>query len=243
MQKRRWLSQGFPLLFALTAQAQVPASQSATSPAASRRPQTVVPQSYAPQQVQRGRVRFGAQCGFCHGRDAFGGEGGADLTRSSLVAEDARGDKLGPFLRAGRPDRGMPAFSLSDGDLVDVVAFIHEQKKQAETLGGGRRGVEVEDLQTGNAERGREYFHGAGGCSSCHSPSGDLKDIGSRIQGLALLRRMLYPAGRPAPASPTASASSPSGELIAGQRAHFTLLSRYTDGDMHDVFAYLQTLR
>src|SRR5439155_5848055 len=114
------------------------------------------------------------QCGFCHGRDAAGGETGPDLTRSTLVAEDSRGDKIGPVVRAGRADRGMPSFDLSDTDLGAMVAFIHDQKTKAESLGGGRRSVEVSDLETGNAEAGRRYFNGAGGCAKCHSPTVDL---------------------------------------------------------------------
>jgi cytochrome c oxidase cbb3-type subunit 3 len=247
------------------------------SPAAQRRPQTRVPQSYTPEQVRMGQTRFAAQCGFCHGRDAGGGEGGPDLTRSMLVAEDSRGDKIAPLLRTGRVDRGMPAFDLNETDLIAIVAFIHDQKTKAESLAGGRRGVELEDLQTGNPERGRQYFDGAGGCSKCHSASGDLAGIGRRLQGLALLQRMLYPAGRPAPAPPAVTVTLPSGQVVTGKlssideftiglidpsgwyrswnrnavrfriddalSAHFDQLGKYSDEDMHDVFAYLQTLR
>src|SRR5678815_908643 len=101
------------------------------SPASQRPPQTATPQQYPPEQVEAGRTRFGAQCGFCHGRDAAGGESGPDLTRSALVAADVRGDRIGPVVRNGRTDKGMPAFTLSDADLTGVIAFIHDQKAQA----------------------------------------------------------------------------------------------------------------
>jgi cytochrome c oxidase cbb3-type subunit 3 len=133
----------------------------------------VTPQAYPPEQIQAGALRFTSQCGFCHGRDAAGGESGPDLTRSDLVAEDTRGNKIGPLLRAGRPDRGMPAFNLSDTDLGAIVAFIHDQKIQYEALGGGRRSVAAADLATGSAEAGLRYFIGAGGCSGCHSGTGN----------------------------------------------------------------------
>jgi cytochrome c oxidase cbb3-type subunit 3 len=204
------------------------------SPASQRPPQTVTPQTYSKEQIEAGELRFGSQCGFCHGRDAAGGETGPDLTRSKLVAEDQRGDKIGPLVRAGRPEQGMPAFSTSsigDADLAAIVAFIHDQKTQAEGLGGGRRSVEDADLATGDAAAGRRYFNGAGGCSSCHSATGDLAGIASRYQGLALLMRMLYPSGKPAPASPDALS------------AHFDQLGKYTDDDMHNVYAYLVTLQ
>ena len=59
-----------------------------------------------PSRSQAGQRIFAAQCGFCHGRDAMGGESGPDLTRAAVVAEDVRGDKIGPLLRAGRVGQG-----------------------------------------------------------------------------------------------------------------------------------------
>ena len=160
------------------------APPSIQSPASQKPPATKTAQTFAPELIQAGRSRFASECGFCHGRDTQGGESGPDLTRSVLVADDLRGDKLGPFLRTGNPDKGMPAFSLSDGDLAAVVAFIHDEKSKAESETGGRRSVEPADLQTGNAEAGRRYFNGAGGCARCHSLSGDFATIGSRLPGI-----------------------------------------------------------
>jgi cytochrome c oxidase cbb3-type subunit 3 len=247
------------------------------SPASRPVPKTETAQTYPIAQVRAGEQRFTSQCGFCHGRDAAGGETGPDLTRSKLVAEDTRGDKLGPLLRAGRPDQGMPAFKLNETDLRDIVAFIHDQKTKSEALGGGRRSVEAEDLATGNAESGRAYFNRAGSCASCHSATGDLAGVASRYKGLTLLQRMLYPGGRPAPARPKVTVTLPSGQTVvrdlasedefsivtldpSGVRqtyeknavkykvddplsAHFLQLGKYTDDDMHNVFAYLDTLK
>ncbi len=213
--------------------AQVPAGQRdpAQSPASQRPPQTVTSQTYSTEQIQAGELRFTSQCGFCHGRDAAGGETGPDLTRSKLVAEDHKGDKIEPLVRAGRPDLGMPAFTLSDADLAAIVAFIHDQKTKSETLEGGRRSVDDADLATGDAAAGRRYFNEKGGCSACHSTQGDLAGVASRYKGLALLMRMLYPGGQPTPASPDALS------------AHFDQLGKYTDDDMHNVYAYLVTLK
>jgi cytochrome c oxidase cbb3-type subunit 3 len=247
------------------------------SPASQARPKTATPQTYTADQIKTGELRFGAQCGFCHGRDADGGETGPDLTRSELVAQDVRGDKIGPTARAGRVDAGMPAFQLSDSEVTSIAAFLHRQMDQASTLGGGRRSVEPEDLATGNAADGRAYFNGAGGCSGCHSPTGDLGGIAKRYQGLALLQRMLYPSGRPAPALPKAILTLASGQTVIApltaedewsitvmdplgapqtyQRsavkvkidnpmaAHFEQLGKYTDASMHNIYAYLDTLK
>src|SRR6185295_8257539 len=50
-----------------------PQGRGQSSPASQRPPQTATPQQYPAEQVDAGRTRFGAQCGFCHGRDAGGG--------------------------------------------------------------------------------------------------------------------------------------------------------------------------
>lgn len=60
--------------------------------------------------VERGRKIFVPTCGFCHGNDARG-KSGPDLVRSALVLHDNKGDVIGPVIRNGRPDRGMPSFS------------------------------------------------------------------------------------------------------------------------------------
>src|SRR5688500_3524327 len=170
-----------------------PQGRGQASPASQRPPQTATPQQYPPEQVEAGRTRFASQCGFCHGRDAGGGEGGPDLTRSELVAADVRGDRIVPVVRTGRGN--MPPFNLPDADLMAMVAFIHDQKTQAESAVGGRRSVDVADLQSGNAASGMKYF--VTNCARCHSATGDLAGLATRLQGLELLRRMLYPGGPP----------------------------------------------
>jgi cytochrome c oxidase cbb3-type subunit 3 len=258
-----------------------PGGQERGSPASQRPPQSTTQQAYPPEQIKAGQPIFAAQCGFCHGRDANGGETGPDLTRSPLVAEDVRGDKIGAVVRTGRLDKGMPAFTLSDADLAAVVAFIHDAKARAESLVGDRRTVDVSDLQTGDAEQGRQYFNGPGGCAKCHSPTGDFAGLATRIQGLTLLQRMLYPSGRGRGGASRPAAkvtvTDANGQTISGSlgyrdeftvtlidadgwhrsfptrlvkftvddplEAHSAQLSKYTDKDMHDVLAYLHTLR
>jgi cytochrome c oxidase cbb3-type subunit III len=221
--------------------------------------------------IERGQSLFSQDCAFCHGRDAGGGETGPDLTRSKLVASDVAGDKIGVVVRDGRPDKGMPAFKVSPQELTGLIAFLHEQKRKAESHPGGRRGVDVADLQTGNVEAGKKYFEG--NCSSCHSPTGDLAGVATRHVGLELEKRMLYPPDAPAKVTVTL----PSGEVLTGAlayldeftvgmkndagwyqswstskvkyavdapaEAHVELLGKYTDDDVHNLMAYLQTLR
>jgi cytochrome c oxidase cbb3-type subunit 3 len=223
------------LLFAGFAMAQSPSQ----SPAARPRPKPASTETYPPKQVRAGELRFVSQCGFCHGRDAAGGESGPDLTRSDLVAADTGGDKIGPLLKTGRPDAGMPSFHIEDEELKAIAAFIHTQANKFAALGGGRRSVEPDDLATGNAEDGRVYFNKDGGCSGCHSATGDLAGIANRYRGLTLLERMLYPSGKPKAVSTLPSLSSGEDPLAA----HFAQLGKYTDAEMHNVLAYLQTLK
>lgn len=166
----------------------------------------------------------------------------------------------------------MPRFNLSEQDITALAAFIHAQRDRA-SRPGGRRKVSASDLQTGNAEAGKQYFYGAGHCSSCHSPTGDLAGIARRYQPLKLLERMLYPADSPAKVTVTL----PSGQSVTGTleykdeftvglrdasgwyrswptaevkckvdapaEEHAELLGKYTDNDMHNLIAYLETLR
>jgi cytochrome c oxidase cbb3-type subunit III len=232
----------------------------------------VASKSYSPDLVQKGSALFRQNCSFCHGRDAAGGESGPDLTRSKLVGADVEGDKIGGVVRDGRPDKGMPRFNLSEQQIASLVAFIHTQRNNALARKGGRRGVDASDLQTGNVEAGKEYFNGAGGCSTCHSPTGDLAGVASRYRGLELEEQMLYPWH----AKSKVTVTLPSGETVTGIRAyedeftiglidssgsyrswrvrdvqykvdapvnaHVDLFSKYTDADIHNLMAYLQTL-
>lgn len=228
--------------------------------------------------IESGRTLFQQDCAFCHGRDAGGGETGPDLIDSPVTAADVKGDKIGVVVRNGRPDKGMPRFSMSDQDLDGIVAFIHEQKAKYEKHPGGRRRVDEADLQTGNAEAGKQYFNGAGTCSQCHSPTGDLAGVARRFKGLKLEQRFLYPREeKNGSTSTTATVTLPSGETVKGKlayhdeftigirtdagwyrawpvarvkykidapvEAHAELLGKYTDADIHNLMAYLQTLR
>ena len=223
--------------------------------------------------VVSGGALFQQNCSFCHGRDAGGGETGPDLTRSKLVSADVSGDKISDVVHNGRAEKGMPRFSFNDSEMSSVVAFIHSQATKAQSKAGSRRGVDVSDLQTGNVDAGKAYFNGAGGCSTCHSPTGNLAGIATKYQGLQLEQRMLYP--RDTKSSVTVTL--PGGKAIDGTLvyqdeftialrdssgtyhswsrdavkdhvdspvdAHVAQFPKYTDDDIHNLMAYLQTLR
>ena len=270
LDKVRWLILASGSLGTIFGQSPKPAVE---TPSVVRQNAKPAAQIFTPAQIESGQSVFLQNCAFCHGRDAGGGETGPDLTRSKIVADDVNGNKIAVVIRNGRPEKGMPRFSLPDEQIASLVAFIHTQKTLAESHVGGRRGVDQEDLQSGNAKAGEEYFKGVGGCSSCHSPTGDLRGVAARYTGLKLEQRLLYPEGSAADATVTL----PSGKKLKGKlayrdeftvglrdssgwyhswpveevkyevtapsEAHAELLPKYTDDDIHNLMAYLQTLR
>ncbi len=133
---------------------------------------------------------FGPTCGFCHGTDARGGEG-PDLLRSPVVLDDNQGELIGPTVHNGRPSKGMPAFpSVTDEQVREIAEYLHLQVELAANRGTYR----VLNVVTGDAKAGENYFNGEGKCNTCHSVTGDLAHIGSKMNPPDLQQAFLYPA-------------------------------------------------
>jgi cytochrome c oxidase cbb3-type subunit III len=204
--------------------------------------------------------------------DATGARG-PDLVRSTLVAHDLKGDLIGDVIRHGRPDKGMPAMPLTDAQVSDISAFLHARATEALRSSGLPRGYPAEKLLTGNVEAGKTFFNGPGGCNKCHSASGDLDKVASKYSPIELEAHMLYPGGRHATALVTLPSGEQikgpvvhvddfeiglrdaSGwyrsfsreqvkvELQDPLSAHQEMLSKLTQADVHNLFAYLETLK
>ena len=231
--------------------------------------------------VERGRSAFSVNCAFCHGADIRGGDGGPSLLRSSLVLDDQNGELIGPVIRAGRPDRGMPAFAMTSEQIADIAAFMHSFRVAGYDASRDRPA----SILVGDAAAGEKFF--ASNCASCHSTTGDLQGVATRIADPRLLQQSwLMPGsvvGRGAPRPvrarpPTATVTLASGEKVEGQldrvddfavaltmadgsrrsfrvergvqvnisdplQPHRDLLKTYRDADIHDVTAYLSTLK
>ena len=145
-----------------------------------------------PAAVGRGQKLFVGSCGFCHGTTARGGENGPDLVRSVVALRDEGGDLIGPIVRNGIPDKGMPPLQMTDEQIADISAFIRAQQQAAIN----RRGYEIQNVVTGDAGKGEQFFSAAGGCKGCHSAAGDLKGIGNKYDAVALQGRFLFPGPR-----------------------------------------------
>ena len=225
-----------------------------------------------PKAVERGRELFQQACGFCHGNDATGARG-PDLIRSAMVIHDEDGNLIGPVIKNGRPEKEMPAFAYSNDQISDLSAFLHGQAEAALRSNRVPRDYPVEKLMTGDAAKGKSYFFGAGHCDSCHSPTGDLAGVAKKYPPIDLEARFLYPRGKRASVTVTLPSgekvtgmlarmdeftvalndssgwyrSWPRGQVKAEVRdpleKHRELLSQYTDADVHNLFAYLETLK
>lgn len=216
----------------------------------------------------RGEKFYKPNCGFCHGEKARGAEG-PNLVRSALVLHDEKGDLIGPLLTTGAIDRGMPAFpNFSKEQLYDISQYLHLQVELVANRGLYKR----LNVVTGDPARGEAYFkQNCASCHatdlakvSTKFPAPDqlqsrfvwptlrpgtkrnitIQNGSERITGT--LKQMddvnvsIYDASGNYRSWPTSAVKIQLEDRLAGHRE---LLERYTDSDIHNVTAYLVTLK
>jgi cytochrome c oxidase cbb3-type subunit III len=192
-----------------------------------------------PAEVARGKQLFEANCSFCHGSDARGGETGPNLVRAQVVLDDQHGELIAPIVRNGISGKGMPKFDLSGSDIVAIVAFLHSLPLADPGAPG------TLDILVGNATAGKAYFNEH--CSSCHSVTGDLAGIGAKFDPTTLQNLIVsgraeeFGIPRPGATPPkvpatTVTVTLPSGEAITGKLDHlsaFVVGLTEADGSYH----------
>jgi cytochrome c oxidase cbb3-type subunit III len=201
--------------------------------------------------IDRGKTLFAANCASCHGENARGGsktKTDVDLIRSPLVLDDlgTGGREIADYLNFGRPEKGMPKFSLKEQESFDIAAWLHRQIAAAAERGTYTR----LNVFSGDAKAGEAFFNGGvGKCSTCHSATGDMKGLAARnnndastIQGLIVAGgRGGRGGGRgaagnaPSPTAITATVTLNSGEVIKGYPASiddWQITIRLPDGQM-----------
>jgi cytochrome c oxidase cbb3-type subunit 3 len=282
-----------PLADRVAAQSSKPAT-APTAPSPPRRNGGFVPgQKRAPGdpvQNARGKTIYGISCTGCHGADLRGGDlGGPNLLRSQVALSDRDGELIVPIIQGSRQNAGMPAVQMSPEDGKAVAAFI---RSEVATIGVQGTPPSISkaapSVLVGDASAGQKYF--AAKCASCHSPTGDLQGVATKISDPKALQNAWVAGGRGRRFAPllgppggrrtvTAKITPESGESMEGRLAriddflvtiattdgtfhtfrrvddepkieihdpmkvHRDLLSVYTDKDMHDVTAYLVTLK
>jgi len=137
--------------------------------------------------AKRGAPIFASNCAFCHGPQARGAEG-PSLIYSELVLKDVHGATIADFLKAGRPEKGMPSFAtLSDEQRKDVAEFLHQQIEDVANRGT----YEIKNIVLGDPKKGASYV--AAHCLGCHSITGDLKGLGEKWRPADLQRNWIMP--------------------------------------------------
>lgn len=220
--------------------------------------------------AKRGDSLYQQNCQACHGAKARGGIG-PNLVRSVLVLHDDAGEEIGPFLKEGRPQSGMPSFAqLTDAQRTDIAEYLHMEIELAANRGLYKHSGE---MTSGNVEKGRQFF--AAHCANCHSATGDLKAVGAKYsQPAAMLARIAWPDNR---GPRQATVTTPDGKELTGVLEHYddfettlkagnggtttwptdtvkvhvpdkleghrALLPKYTDDDLHNLTRYLLTLK
>ncbi len=229
-----------------------------------------------PAKAARGEKLYAASCAFCHGADARGAEA-PSLLRSEIVLHDDKGELIGPVVQHGRPEKGMPPMPATPAEqIAEIAEYLHLLVERAANRGlfGSIYSADIR----GDEKAGEAFFNGAGRCSTCHSPTGDLAHVGSKYRGPALQNRWLWPSGgRGNARALQATVTRPSGERVTGVikrlddfdvsivdatgayrswprdavsvqipdplDAHRALLATYSDSQIHDVTAFLATLK
>jgi cytochrome c oxidase cbb3-type subunit III len=247
-----------------------------------------------PAVVARGSALYAIHCRSCHGVDLRGGDlGGPNLLRSQLILGDQAGEAVVPLVQNGRTTPGagtMPALPLAVSDIKAVAEYLHSVIATSQPQGAPPAGPQhALNLLVGSARAGRRYFEQQ--CQDCHSVTGDLAGIGSRVPNPELLQNSWVSARRSGPADPQADPTPrqvrvrvdlAGGESVSGSlqriddfvvslvtsdgeyrsftrrsatpritaieikdplERHHKLFSLLTDKSMHDVTAYLVTLK
>jgi len=223
-------------------------------------------QHSANQARARGTAIYTKNCATCHGGNGFESRA-PDLRFTPVLEHDVKGNLLGPVVRAGRPALGMPAFSnLTSSEISDLALYLHSLTENL----NARRDL-GENMLTGNAAQGKTFF--AANCSACHSPTGDMAGIGKRYSPVLLQQRFLLPAdGVMVSAVVMADGQKFEGRVVHDDEfnisivgrdgwyhswprdtvnveiqdpltTHRALLEKYTNQDVHNLLAYLVTLK
>lgn len=195
--------------------------------------------------IERGRGIYSATCTACHGGDLRGGQlGGPNLLRSLVVLNDQEGELILPIVRGSRAERGMPPLPLSDDDVKAVAEYIHSVLATSGRQGGPPgTAAPPPDIVIGNATSGQAFFTAK--CASCHSATGDLQGLATRVADPKTLQTLWVSGGavagrgRGAAAGGrvrkpvTATVTEPSGQKVSGTLVrvdHFIVTLALEDG-------------
>jgi PQQ-dependent dehydrogenase (methanol/ethanol family) len=125
--------------------------------------------------AQTGKQQYEARCIGCHGGDGTGGGHGpgiVDTARSRSVTQEA----VRAVIQKGIPDRGMPAFQISNQEADAIATYVMRLRQPAAEAG--------ESVAPGNVAAGERFFNGKGNCANCHMVRGRGGVLGPDLSGI-----------------------------------------------------------
>ena len=98
-------------------------------------------------------------------------------------------------MQNGRPGPPpMPPLPMAVDDIKAVAAWLHSLQAQGTNQGGPPPGPETElNILVGDAKAGQTVF--AATCASCHSPTGDLQGLATRVTSPMALQTLWVSGG------------------------------------------------
>jgi cytochrome c oxidase cbb3-type subunit 3 len=152
-----------------------------------------------PAVIKKGNGIYDVYCRACHGADLRGGDqGGPNLLRSQAVLNDQAGEQIGPIVRNGRMNPGMPVMppfpNLGDEDIKAIATYIHSVTARARGQGAPPEGDPVVlNIVVGDAKAGQAYFKKT--CATCHTAK-DMEGILTRAGDPMTLQNLWVGGGR-----------------------------------------------
>jgi len=167
--------------------------------------------------------------------------GGPNLLRSQVALADQHGELIVPIIQGSRQKMGMPAIGLSSEDGEAVAAYVRTVIGRIGVQGKPPAEGREPSILVGNVDEGKAYF--ASKCAGCHSATGDLKGLASRIPDEKKLQSTWVAGGlergeESEDRLPTADVTLPSGEHITGHVVHideFLITLKLSDGAQRSV--------
>jgi cytochrome c oxidase cbb3-type subunit III len=266
-------ARGKAIAFLVLACAACLAAQDQPARLAAQDPDDIRQQQANAATASAGKALFQQNCGFCHGPDGRGASGPDLIrstlvshdVNGDLIGQVVRNGRP----QKGMPAFAFPDVQI--GQIADFLHS--EAKIASTVARRVPLEYPAEKLLVGNAEAGKAYFNGAGNCAHCHSPAGDLAHIATKYKPIDLQSRIVFPSGANPRLTVIDSSGKkfegeqvyadeflislrdPSGWMHTWNRAqvkvdvhdplaaHVALLTAYTDKNIHDLFAYLESLK
>ena len=225
-----------------------------------------------PAAVERGRTLFELNgCSFCHGKDIRGGDGGPSLLRSLIVLSDQKGEQISKIVLNGVPNTNMVAFALKSNEIGDIAEFLHSFKVSGDDLARRRPPSIVTGNANAGAQYFKVHCSACHEAAGALHDIARRFPVARKLQQRWLMPHtgavtevVVHPATGAAikgrlveidefmvslqladgrHRSFERRGALPGVEVLDPLAGHRALLTQYRDQDIHDVTAYLVTLK